>query len=395
MPAEVAPAVVDTPQAVVEGAEDESYQDRYLEGSQQFIAYDLLEARGKTDATTDPSVKRYQEAKALFRKGYDLCMTVPRSLDDQVLAQHEDDIKSAAEAMVDAWLLDDKAAPMSERVLILGQQYEKVLLKDIPDAEKEGFFVKYSLLFSAWILLVGKQYDHCITTLNLAIETYDDITARIFFLRATCYFSTNQVDLGIKDLHKCLELDQDFHLANSILGSVYLSQKKEEEAAKHFELFLEAGHPDTPDFVNAQYSMALLTKSKDAEKAKTYYKSAKESETRFKQLYGTHVGMNNVKRDSIYAFESSDDAQRLVFANMNKRDRMQYGQKIEKLIEAGILNTAYPASPNNCSNCGAKHLKDAPGKALLCCGGCRGIWYCSRECQKSDFKKHKLGCKKQ
>jgi hypothetical protein len=141
-------------------SEQEEYQDRFLEGSQQFVVYDLLEARGKSSETDDPAVKCYQEAKALFRKGYDLCMTIPRSLDDSVLAKYEEDIKTSAETMVDAWLMDDKAAPMSERVLILGQQYEKVLLTNIPEDQKEGFFVKYSLLFSAWILLVGKQFDH-------------------------------------------------------------------------------------------------------------------------------------------------------------------------------------------------------------------------------------------
>ncbi|KAI8064462.1 hypothetical protein BC940DRAFT_335302 [Gongronella butleri] len=394
---EPAPAAVEPVQDVVavESEQEEVYKDRYLEGSQQFIAYDLLEARGKSGETTDPSVQKYQQAKELFRKGYDLCMNIPRSLDDDVLAEHEEDIKTAAETMVDAWLLDDKAAPMSERVLILGQQYEKVLLKDIPEAEKEGFFVKYSLLFSAWILLVGKQFDHCITTLNLAITTYDDITARIYFLRATCYFSTNKIELGIKDLEKCIEMDREFHLANSILGSVYYSLKKDDLAIKHFGSFLEWGHPDTPDFVNALYSMALLSKKKKkVDEGKAYYNRAKEAEVRFKALYGTHVGMNNVKRDAIYAFESPEEAQRLIFTNMNKRDKQMYSQKIEQLIEAGILNTAYPASPKNCSNCGAGHLKDQPGKALLCCGACRGIWYCSRECQKTDYKKHKLTCKK-
>lgn len=76
------------------------------------------------------------------------------------MTQYEEDIKTAAETLVDAWMLDDKAAPMSERVLILGQQYEKVLLKNIPEEQREGFFIKQSLLFSAWILMVGRQYQH-------------------------------------------------------------------------------------------------------------------------------------------------------------------------------------------------------------------------------------------
>lgn len=141
----------------VEGSE---YQDRFLEGSQRIVPYDLLEARGHADKCTDPDAKNYREAKELFRKGYELCMTIPRSLDDEVLEKYEEDIKTASETMVDAWIMDDKAAPMSERILILGQQFEKVLLKHIPEEEKEGFFVKDSLLFSAWILLVGRQFKH-------------------------------------------------------------------------------------------------------------------------------------------------------------------------------------------------------------------------------------------
>lgn len=136
------------------------YQDRFLEGSQRIVPYDLLEARGNADKVDDPDAKVYKEAKELFRKGYELCMKIPRSLDDDVLEQHEEDIKTASETMVESWIMDDKAAPMSERILILGQQFEKVLLKNIPEEEKEGFFVKDSLLFSAWILLVGRQHKH-------------------------------------------------------------------------------------------------------------------------------------------------------------------------------------------------------------------------------------------
>lgn len=136
------------------------YQDRFLEGSQRIVPYDLLEARGNAEKSTDPDAKVYREAKELFRKGYELCMTIPRSLDDDILDKHEEDIKTASETMVEAWIMDDKAAPMSERILILGQQYEKVLLKNIPEEQKEGFYVKDSLLFSAWILLVGRQFKH-------------------------------------------------------------------------------------------------------------------------------------------------------------------------------------------------------------------------------------------
>jgi hypothetical protein len=46
-------------------------------------------------------------------------------------------------------------------------------------------------------------------------------------------------------------------------------------------------------------------------------------------------------------------------------------------------------SRDRCARCGG------PGKPkLLVCGACKSTNYCSAECQKGDWKKHKLACKK-
>ncbi|KAI9498808.1 hypothetical protein BDB00DRAFT_799589 [Zychaea mexicana] len=373
--------------------EEGEYKDRFLEGSQRIIAYDLLEARGKSSETSDPDVERYKKAKKMFLKGYDLCMTIPRSLDEEVLLNHEQDVRTAAETLVNAWLLDDKAAPMSERVLILGQQYEKVLLKDVAEAEREGFFIKESLLFSAWILLVGRQYQHCLTTLTLAINTYDDLPARVYFLRASCYFSLGKLRIGLKDLEKCLQKDPGFTVAYSVLGSIHMNLKERDQAIKGFKEYLERGHPDTADYVNALYSLSILLQEKSRKsEAREMYKKARDAEARFKYLYGTNTGMSDTKRQAVQLHESAEDARKIIFDAMPAK---QYNNKIQQLIEAGILNSPYAASPEQCSNCGSKHLKDQPGKPLLCCGGCKSIWYCSRDCQVKDYKAcHKAACKK-
>ena len=52
---------------------------------------------------------------------------------------------------------------------------------------------------------------------------------------------------------------------------------------------------------------------------------------------------------------------------------------------------ARPKSSNTmslCHNCfmESKHLKK--------CKDCAGVWYCSRECQKQDWKEHKQVCSK-
>ncbi|KAF7723173.1 hypothetical protein EC973_002308 [Apophysomyces ossiformis] len=376
-----------------EETKEEEYQDRFLKGGPSIIAYDLLEGRGKANETTDPDVKVYQQAKEMFRKGYDLCMTIPRTLEESVLEKYEEDIKDAAETMVNAWLLDDKAAPMSERVLILGQQYEKVLLKNIPEEQKEGFFIKESLLFSAWILHVGRQYQHCVTTLTLAIDTYDDLPARVYFLRASCYFSLGKLRIGLKDLEKCLQKDENFAVAYSVLGAVYMSLNERDNAIRNFKLYLQNGHPDTADTVNTLYSLSILLHQKSKkQQAREYYNKAKAAEARFKYLYGTNTGMSDAKRDAVQLHETPDEASKIINSAIPSK---QLNNRMEQLIKAGILVSPYPPNPKQCSNCGEAHRKEDPEKSLLCCGACKSIWYCSRECQVQDYKRgHKTACKK-
>ncbi|EEY58441.1 uncharacterized protein PITG_01108 [Phytophthora infestans T30-4] len=48
-----------------------------------------------------------------------------------------------------------------------------------------------------------------------------------------------------------------------------------------------------------------------------------------------------------------------------------------------------------CGRCGAvqRFTPDNPEGKLMTCGGCRSVAYCSRECQKKAWKKHKTDCK--
>ncbi|KAI8988069.1 hypothetical protein BDF20DRAFT_304185 [Mycotypha africana] len=381
--------------ATTDANEQQPYQDRFIESSARIVPYDLLEARGNADKINDPDATNYKAAKEKFREGYELCMSIPRTLDDDILAKHEDDIKQASETMVAAWLMDDRAAPMSERILILGQQYEKVLLKDLPEEQKEGFFVKDSLLFSAWILLVGKQFKHCITTLTLAIDTYPDLPSRVNYMRASCYLSLGKIRQGIKDLEKALEKDPSFSLAYFVLGSVYLSMDNQREnAIKNYKTYLEKGCPDSNDTIHALYALSTLVNHKKRKaEAEEYYKRAKKTEERFFELFGAHTGLSKVKREAILAHETPEEAERLIAVYAPKR---QYDDKMKQLIESGILNTSFPPNPKRCSHCAATHAKGKENSApLMACGACRSIWYCSRECQVADYKvSHKQQCKK-
>lgn len=141
------------------------------------------------------------------------------------------------------------------------------------------------------------------------------------------------------------------------------------------------------------YALSVLVNHKKRKnEAHDYYIKAKATEERFKELYGTHTGLSETKHNAIVAHESESEAQHLISLYAPKK---QPDQKLQQLIQSGVLNNSYPPNPKSCSNCAAAHVKDKPDTRLLACGACRSIWYCSRECQVTDFKSsHKNQCKK-
>lgn len=199
--------------------------------------------------------------------------------------------------------------------------------------------------------------------------------------------------LGIKDLELALEKDPKFYLAYFVNGSVFMNIENENDnAIKNFKTFIQNTSPDTNDYVHALYALSVLVKPKNKKNdGRDYYYKAKAAEAKFKALYGVHTGLSDIKREAIQLHESSDEANKLIKEYTPPK---AMDQKMQQLIQSGILNASFPPSPTKCSSCGADHLKDKPESPLLACGACRSIWYCSRECQVQDYRaNHKAQCK--
>jgi len=71
--------------------------------------------------------------------------------------------------------------------------------------------------------------------------------------------------------------------------------------------------------------------------------------------------------------------------------------KLSRDLTHSTENLSSPSGSNSettptkkCDNC-SKHESD-PEKPLKACSKCQSAHYCSRECQKADFKKHKKVC---
>ena len=61
--------------------------------------------------------------------------------------------------------------------------------------------------------------------------------------------------------------------------------------------------------------------------------------------------------------------------------------------EQGASFFSSDAAVGRCSRCDAEASSFESGK-LLACAGCRMMWYCSRECQRADWKSgHRKNCK--
>ncbi|KAJ6632099.1 hypothetical protein B0H10DRAFT_2426955 [Mycena sp. CBHHK59/15] len=55
------------------------------------------------------------------------------------------------------------------------------------------------------------------------------------------------------------------------------------------------------------------------------------------------------------------------------------------------IRTTRSAIYTACTNC-FKNDGDEPGLKLSRCGKCKGVWYCSKECQTKHWPQHKLSC---
>jgi len=63
-------------------------------------------------------------------------------------------------------------------------------------------------------------------------------------------------------------------------------------------------------------------------------------------------------------------------------ERTMLGHEVVRLVDKGTVK--------KCSIC---ETVETAGAKLLACARCQTTWYCSKVCQKADWKKHKPTCK--
>ncbi|KAF9295389.1 hypothetical protein BGZ88_002215 [Linnemannia elongata] len=388
--------------------------------------YDLLEIRGTKDKTTDPLVKTYFEAKELYQGAMERLNQIPEGADPELIEKHKDEIVSVTGDLMRAFLMDEKACVMNQRILKLAEQYEAYVQKYNPENtstatvenEEEGaeqsntIYTKDSVVFVIWILFGGQQFLHCVQTLGFAISEFDSLRPRMYELRASCYMALRNYKACTEDLEEVLNIKPDLTEIHSMLGNVYYATHQAQDAISHFRDFVEAAHPDSRTLPNAYYALATLTlqsapsgaskkKSNQALKqaavlkeAQEFYAKAQAADVRFKELYGVPTGLNEIKRTAVMAFQARSAGRNGLLTTDSTPALLEASEALKKSFKSpGISSCANCSRPDNVANDDrAPELKPKP---LIKCAKCNKVAYCSRPCQINHWNSsHKNTCNK-
>ncbi|KAG0253607.1 hypothetical protein BG011_006257 [Mortierella polycephala] len=407
--------------------DDEHANDEEQKDAPQYRNdFDLLEVNGTKDKTTDPLVKNYFEAKELFAKAMERLDEIPEGAEAELIEKHKDEIVSVTSDLMKAFLLDEKACQINQRILKLAEQYEMYVQTHNPegtstatvDSEEEGaesqttIYTRDSVVFVIMILWTGGQFEHCIQTLTFAIQEFEPIKGRMLELRANCHMALRNFKACNEDLEEALTVEPVNVEIHSTLGNVYYATHQAQDALYHFKTFIQVAHPDSRTLPNAYYALSTLTlqsvpsgatkkKSNQALKqaallkeAQEYFKKAQDVDLRFKELYGVVTGFNDIKKTAFQAFQIRTAGRNGLISTDPAPALLEASEILKKSFKnPGISSCASCGRPDNVANEG--RTAEQKPKPLIKCNKCNKVAYCSRPCQISHWNSaHKNVCKK-
>ncbi|KAL1921917.1 uncharacterized protein VTP21DRAFT_10559 [Calcarisporiella thermophila] len=385
--------------------------------------YEALVERNRRDETTDPDVAAYFEAKEHFERALKIVADVPSDLERKVLDENKAKIVEATELIVNAWLKHEKAVSLTERVICLGQQYEKALSSEDESKKTEADnnkveaisesenleFTRESILFSAWILLTGRQYHHCVNTLTIAIDhfskDYPSDLPRLHYLRALCYVQMGEQRRAVRDLKQTLQYNPNYTDALFLLGTVQQALSDRFEAIRCLKTYVDQAHPDAKNYSTSLYALSNLLYNKEQEQQKKqskqrggtkritdrlaydYFDRAKKAEERYEHLYGRRPDSNEIRRAALENFGEHPTGEPLPDSDSYLHDLFKRFNALQAAKRKNELNNPQqPQQPSGCMQCSATKRKDDQDKPLLVCSSCKAAVYCSRDCQKQHWK---------
>ncbi len=212
---------------------------------------------------------------------------------------------------------------------------------------------------------------------------------RLLYIRSTLHMSMGNQKNALKDLTKALKIDPNYTTARDARVCVWAGTNLKDNTTIHreYETIVSEYHPDNRG-LNVAYAWLAITTFKDPklgtyEKAKSYYEKSLKASSRYDAIYGKRK-----KEEEPPVLEQL----KVQFASLHANPRALKSRKDLDSVQVEIQGDPTSKLKHSCLKCGNREKKDGGGK-LMKCARCKSVSYCSRECQREDWKEHKVYCK--
>lgn len=219
----------------------------------------------------------------------------------------------------------------------------------------------------------------------------------LYYERSCLHMAMGNHKKAIADLTKALSIDPKYSRARDARSSLWASLRLQDEQTvfNEYKQLVSEAHPDQRGLDVAYAWMAYYT-LRDAKcgtlaEAKSYYEKSLRASMRNLELYGAHPSgpppiVKMVKEH--YVLTMSHPENRQLREDMDVA--LATGRMEDLAIPEGFhvlpVDTIDKKMAHSCLTCG-KSAVDKGMTALLKCTQCKQVSYCSKECQKTDWKK--------
>jgi len=367
-----------------------------------------------SEKTDDPEARDYDEALILFMSGLKL--------------GRRGDLEAAAPKIACAFLLNgrsisfipkipDNPADQKKKDKVLDLELLLALTSATAETETETESYACSVLRIITGQFLGQNPEHgqaliasAMTAIERlleiilndpSIENPDNIIlggcltrANLFFYRSSCHMAMGNRKRAIKDLSKCLKVDEFYTKAREARGYLWASYNLKDDQTIHGEFTRVASefHPDNRGMEGVYAWLAITTLNDPSlgsvEDAKIHFNKCLRATIRKDELYGpTQRRIDELPscvQKAYTLFQQHPHHGRNRQRNLNEMIQGMRGISVDE-YEEGMRKNKYI-----CVKCGANRRPD--GKMVMQCTRCKSVSYCSTKCQKADWKSHKSFC---
>jgi len=212
----------------------------------------------------------------------------------------------------------------------------------------------------------------------------------LLYQRSSLHMAMGNLKKATKDLTKALAIDEHFTSAREARASVWASSHLKDRKTVHneFNRVIKEVHPDNRgnEVYYAWLAMTILDDPNlgTKEDVMAYYKQSLKAKYRRNELYGPRSKSEEppVVQVLEQRLQLTPDIQNFLKSLAEVQNGFD-GISIKSGVESSKVKRC-------CVKCG---ISEGTKGKLMQCSRCKLAYYCSKDCQKADWKSHKEFCK--